>query len=97
MTWSTSDHSILHHHTFARQCIYLIVYVDDIVITDNDHDGIRKLKQHLFGHFQTKDLYCEFIHSIRKVEHFLLSLHINQLGNSIFFPIGFRILLYINM
>ena len=34
----------------------MIVYVDDIVITDSDHDGIRKLKQHLFNHFQTKDL-----------------------------------------
>ncbi|RVW44641.1 Retrovirus-related Pol polyprotein from transposon RE1 [Vitis vinifera] len=37
-------------------CIYLVVYVDDIVITDNDQDGIQKLKQHLFTHFQTKDL-----------------------------------------
>ena len=34
----------------------MIVYVDDIVIIGNDHDGIRKLKQHLFSHFQTKDL-----------------------------------------
>ena len=56
MTWSTSDHSVFYYHTSSRQCIYLIVYVDDIVITDNDHDGIRKLKQHLFSHFQTKDL-----------------------------------------
>ncbi|RVX22062.1 Retrovirus-related Pol polyprotein from transposon RE1 [Vitis vinifera] len=38
------------------QCIYLVVYVDDIVITDSDQDGIQKLKQHLFTHFQTKDL-----------------------------------------
>ena len=30
--------------------------MDDIVITSNDQDGIRKLKQHLFIHFQTKDL-----------------------------------------
>ena len=29
--------------------------MDDIVITDNDQDGIWKLKQHLFSHFQTKD------------------------------------------
>ena len=34
----------------------MIVYVDDIFITDNDQDGIQKLKQHLFSHFQTKDL-----------------------------------------
>ena len=34
----------------------MIVYVDDIVITSSDQDDIRKLKQHLFNHFQTKDL-----------------------------------------
>ena len=56
MTQSTSDHSVFYHHTSLGQCIYLIVYVDDIVITCSDHDGIRKLKQHLFSHFQTKDL-----------------------------------------
>ena len=56
MTRSTSDHSIFYHHTSLGQYIYLIVYVDDIVITSSDQDGIRKLKQHLFSHFQTKDL-----------------------------------------
>ena len=56
MTRSTSDHSVFYHHTSSGQCIYLIVYVNDIVIIDNDQDGIQKLKQHLFGHFQTKDL-----------------------------------------
>ena len=30
--------------------------MDDIVITGSDQDGIRNLKQHLFNHFQTKDL-----------------------------------------
>ena len=30
--------------------------MDDIVITGNDQDGIRNLKQHLFNHFPTKDL-----------------------------------------
>ena len=30
--------------------------MDDIVITSNGQDGIQKLKQHLFSHFQTKDL-----------------------------------------
>ena len=29
--------------------------MNDIVITDSDQDGIQKLKQHLFSHFQTKD------------------------------------------
>ena len=56
MTRSTSDHYVFYHHTSLGQCIYLIVYVDNIVITGNDQDGIRKLKQHLFNHFHTKDL-----------------------------------------
>ena len=30
--------------------------MDDIIIIDTDHDGIQKLKQRLFSHFQTKDL-----------------------------------------
>ena len=30
--------------------------MDDIVIMGNDQDGIQRLKQHLFNHFQTKDL-----------------------------------------
>ena len=30
--------------------------MDDIVITGNNQDGIIQLKQHLFRHFQTKDL-----------------------------------------
>ncbi|RVW70033.1 Retrovirus-related Pol polyprotein from transposon RE2 [Vitis vinifera] len=42
--------------TLRGQCIYLVVYVDDIVITDSDQNGIQKLKQHFFTHFQTKDL-----------------------------------------
>nr|CAN60149.1 hypothetical protein VITISV_016363 [Vitis vinifera] len=37
-------------------CIYLVVYVDDIVITGSDQNDIQKLKQHLFTHFQTEDL-----------------------------------------
>ena len=56
MLRSTTDHSVFYHHNYSRQCIYLVVYVDDIVITGSNHDGIQKLKQHLFTHFQTKDL-----------------------------------------
>ena len=51
MTRSTSDHFVFYHHTPSGQCIYLIVYGDDIVIIGNDHDSFRKLKQHLFSHF----------------------------------------------
>ena len=63
MTRSTVDHSVFYHHTSSGQCIYLIVYVDDIVIMGNDQDGIQRLKQHLFSYFQTKDL--------RKLKYFL--------------------------
>ena len=56
MIRSTTDHSVFYHHTSTGQCIYLIVYVDDIIIIGSDQDGFQKLKQHLFSHFQTKDL-----------------------------------------
>ena len=56
MRRSTANHSVFYHHNSSGQCIYLVVYVDDIVITGSDQDGIQKLKQHLFTHFQTKDL-----------------------------------------
>nr|CAN76350.1 hypothetical protein VITISV_025245 [Vitis vinifera] len=56
MFCSTADHSVFYHHNSSGQCIYLVVYVDDIIITDSDQNGIQKLKQHLFTHFQTKDL-----------------------------------------
>ena len=56
MIRSTTDYFVFYHYISIRQCIYLIVYVDDIVITSSDHDGIQKFKQHLFNHFQTKDL-----------------------------------------
>ena len=56
MLCSTADHSVFYHHNSSRQCIYLVVYVDDIIITGSDQDDSQKLKQHLFTHFQTKDL-----------------------------------------
>jgi hypothetical protein len=33
-----------------------VVYVDDIVITCDDYEDIKALKQHLFQKFHTKDL-----------------------------------------
>ena len=56
MLQSETDHSVFNHHNSSSQCIYLVVYVDDIVITGSDQEGIQRLKQHLFNHFQTKDL-----------------------------------------
>ena len=40
MTWSTSDHYVFYHHTSSGQYIYLIVYVDGIVLTGSNQDGI---------------------------------------------------------
>ncbi|KAK2391898.1 putative mitochondrial protein [Trifolium repens] len=51
-----SDHSVLVKCSSSNKYIYLVVYVDDIVITGDDNDGIKALKQHLFQNFQTKDL-----------------------------------------
>ena len=56
MIRSAADYSVFYHHLSTGKCIYLIVFVDDIVITGSDQDDIQKLKQHLFNHFQTKDL-----------------------------------------
>ncbi|RVW98062.1 Retrovirus-related Pol polyprotein from transposon RE1 [Vitis vinifera] len=56
MIRSEADHSVFYHHNSSSQCIYLVVYMDDIVIIGNDQEGIQRLKQHLFNHFQTKDL-----------------------------------------
>ena len=44
MIRSTADHLVFYHHTSTGQCIYLIVYVNDIVITGSNQDGIQKLK-----------------------------------------------------
>lgn len=43
-------------HTYPDKCVYLVVYVDDIVVTGNDDIKISQSKQHLSSHFQTKDL-----------------------------------------
>ena len=56
MIRSEADHSVFYRHSPSKGSIYLVVYVDDIIITGQDHDGIAQLKNHLFGHFQTKDL-----------------------------------------
>ncbi|RVW33237.1 Retrovirus-related Pol polyprotein from transposon TNT 1-94 [Vitis vinifera] len=38
MLRNTTDHSVFYHHNSLGQCIYLVVYVDDIVITGSDQD-----------------------------------------------------------
>ncbi|XP_071920701.1 uncharacterized protein [Coffea arabica] len=56
MIHSEADHSVFYRHSPSKDIIYLVIYVDDIIITGQDHDRITQLKNHLFGHFQTKDL-----------------------------------------
>ena len=55
MFHSKADCSVFYHHNSSGLCIYLVDYVDNIIIINSDHDGIHKLKQHLFYHFHTKD------------------------------------------
>jgi hypothetical protein len=50
-----TDHSVFHLYTSAGY-IFLVVYVDDIVITEDDSGGIARLKQFLQQQFHTKDL-----------------------------------------
>ena len=45
MTRSISDHSVFYHHTSSRQCTYLILYVDDIVIIGSDQLLIKKINK----------------------------------------------------
>ena len=41
MLHSTTNHSVFYHHNSSRQCIYLVVYVDDIVITGSDCNTLK--------------------------------------------------------
>lgn len=55
MSQSKADHSVFYRHNGPAKNIFLVVYVDDIVITGNDPEGISQLKQHLFSYFQNKN------------------------------------------
>jgi len=46
MTQCEADHYIFYQHSSAG-CVYLIVYVDDIVLTGSNNHDISQLKQHL--------------------------------------------------
>lgn len=56
MVCSEADHSVFYCHSPSNGSIYLVFYVDDIIITGQGHEGIVQLKKHLSSHFQTKDL-----------------------------------------
>ncbi|RVW26940.1 Retrovirus-related Pol polyprotein from transposon RE1 [Vitis vinifera] len=55
MNKSEKDHSVFYKKS-AAGIILLVVYVDDIVITRNDHAGISDLKTFMHSKFHTKDL-----------------------------------------
>ncbi|KAK8943245.1 hypothetical protein KSP39_PZI009083 [Platanthera zijinensis] len=52
---STKDSSLFYQNSSAGT-ILLLVYVDDIVITGSNSEGISNLKAFLHSNFQTKDL-----------------------------------------
>jgi hypothetical protein len=56
MTRCDANHSVFFLHSSTGRRIFRVVYVDDIVITRDDPDGIQRLRAHLFQNFQTKDL-----------------------------------------
>uniref|UniRef100_A0A2N9GSX8 Integrase catalytic domain-containing protein n=1 Tax=Fagus sylvatica TaxID=28930 RepID=A0A2N9GSX8_FAGSY len=55
MTRNQADHSIFFKKTITG-IVILVVYVDDIVITGSDKEGIQILINHLSSSFLTKDL-----------------------------------------
>ena len=55
MNKSKKDHFVFYKKS-AVGIILLVVYVDDIVITGNDHVGISDLKAFMQSKFHTKDL-----------------------------------------
>ncbi|XP_070676213.1 uncharacterized protein [Malus domestica] len=52
---SKADYSLFTRQQ-GQSFIALLIYVDDILITGNDHEGINALKRFLHGHFKIKDL-----------------------------------------
>lgn len=48
MNHCESDHSVFIKCSSSNKYIYLVVYVDEIVITGDDSEGIKALKSHLF-------------------------------------------------
>ena len=55
MQKSKSNHYVFYRNS-QEGIILLVVYVDDIIIIENDMTGISSLKSFLHGQFHTKDL-----------------------------------------
>ena len=48
------DHSVFYRKT-ACGCVFLAVYVNDILVIGSDKEGIEETKEHLRTHFVTKN------------------------------------------
>ena len=53
---SQGDHTLFIQHSATGGVTALIVYVDDIVVTDNNKEGMAQLKECLLKEFEIKDL-----------------------------------------
>lgn len=60
---SQSDHTLFVKYTESGKVTTIIVYVDDIIITRYDLDGIKLMKDHLSMEFEIKGL--------RRLKYFL--------------------------
>ena len=68
------DHSVSYRCSSGKRLL-LIVYVDDIVITGDDSEGIGELKAFLHQQFQTKDL---------GLLHYFLGIEVAQSKHGVF-------------
>lgn len=53
---SLVDHTMFYNHGREGRVATLIVYVDDIVMTDDDSEELERLKKRLVADFEIKDL-----------------------------------------
>ena len=53
---SQGYHTLFIKHNSSSKLIALIVYVDDIIVIENDEREIQKLKTYLCNEFEIKDL-----------------------------------------
>lgn len=51
-----SDHTLFIRFSDSTTCTILVVYVDDIILTSNDHKGIDQIKRQLSIEFEVKDI-----------------------------------------
>ena len=53
---SQSDHTLFIKHSIARKVAALLVYVDNIIVTENDEREKHELKKKLVEEFEIKEL-----------------------------------------